>query len=270
MSLPWQHRPTESRNPFQPNFGETARDYRRFRTGFPAPLFDRLAEFQVGLAGRTLLDVGTGTGFLARDFALRGCRVTGLDPQAALLEQARALDAETGVTIEYRQGRAEELPFADHTFDVVTAGQCWHWFDRPTAAREVRRVLVPGGKLVICHFDWLPLAGNVVQATETLIQRYNPAWNMGGGTGIYPQWLRDVGEAGFLEIESFSFDSTVTFTHAAWIGRIRASSGVGASMSPDVLEKFEHDLEQILLTHFPSETWAVPHRVFALVCANPR
>ncbi len=270
MNHAWQHRPTEARNPFQPNFGATASDYRRYRTGFPRELFARLEAFGIGHAGQRLLDLGTGTGFLARDFALRGCNVSAIDPQAALLEQAQALDREAGVTIDYRQGRAEALPYADQTFAVVAAAQCWHWFDRPVAAREARRVLMPGGHLLICHFDWLPLAGNVVQITESLIQRYNPRWNMGGGTGIYPQWPRDVAEAGFTEIETFSFDAPVTFTLPQWIGRIRASSGVGASLTAEAIASFEHDLEQNLLTHFSSEALPVPHRVFAVISKNPQ
>ena len=81
--------------------------------------------------------------------------------------------------------------------------------------------------------------------------------------------LRDVEEAGFVNIESFSFDCDVMFTPQSWLGRIRASSGVGASLAPEKIEKFERDLRQILLTHFPSERLIVPHRVFAVVSQKP-
>src|SRR5215213_4575476 len=64
------------------DFGKTAQDYGRYRHGFPAALFDRLAAFDVGLPGQRVLDLGTGTGTLARGFARRGCTVTGLDPAA--------------------------------------------------------------------------------------------------------------------------------------------------------------------------------------------
>jgi len=60
------------------------------------------------------------------------------------------------------RARAEALPFRDHSFDVVGAGQCWHWFDRRRAALEARRVLTPGGLMVIASFDWIALPGNVV------------------------------------------------------------------------------------------------------------
>ena len=71
--------------------------------------------------------------------------------------------------MRYVTARAEQTDLPDASFDVVTAGQCWHWFDRPKAAQEVRRLLVSKGWLVIAHFDWIPLPGNVVEATEKLI-----------------------------------------------------------------------------------------------------
>jgi SAM-dependent methyltransferase len=92
-------------------------------------------------------------------------------------------------------------------------GQCWHWFDRPKAAREVRGLLVPNGWLVIAHFDWIPLPGNVVEATEQLIEQHNPEWTMSGGRGLYSRWLSDVAIAGFYDIETFSFDIFVPYSH---------------------------------------------------------
>ncbi|MFP6729304.1 MAG: class I SAM-dependent methyltransferase [Alphaproteobacteria bacterium] len=152
------------------DFGKTASDYGAHRAGFPEALYDRLAVFGIGKAGQRLLDLGTGTGALGRGFARAGCKVTGLDPSDALIEEAKRLDGEAGVTTtDYVIARAEETGFPDHAFDVVTAGQCWHWFDRPAAASEAARLLKPDGALVIAHFDWIPLPGNLAEATERLI-----------------------------------------------------------------------------------------------------
>ena len=155
------------------DFGDTAEDYATFRAGFPKGLFERLVALEVGRSGQRLLDLGTGTGTLARGFASRGCTVTGLDPSGPLLDQARKLAHHDGVAVEFVVGWAEGTGLPESSFDVVTAGQCWHWFDRPRAAIEVRRLLAPGGRLIIAHFDWLPLPGNVVEATEVLQQETN-------------------------------------------------------------------------------------------------
>ncbi|MET8575381.1 methyltransferase domain-containing protein [Streptomyces sp. NPDC005012] len=252
-----------------PDFGLTAQDYRRHRAGFPPELITRLEREGVEADGRDVLDIGTGTGSLARLLALAGGRVTGVDPAAALLEQARRLDAEAGVTVQYRVGTAEDTGLPDASFDIVTAGQCWHWFDAPRAAAEVRRLLRPGGRAVIAHFDWLPLPGNVVAATEDLIRAHNPAWSMAGGTGLYPRWLTDLATAGFRSIGTFSFDLDVPYTPQDWVGRIRASAGVGASLPEDGVRAFSEELTAVLRDRFPGDLLHIPHRTWAVVAEAP-
>lgn len=251
------------------DFGKTASDYARHRAGFPASFFERLAAQGIGRPGQRALDLGTGTGTVARGLALRGARVTGLDPSEALLEHARDLDRESGVSVEYVVGRAEATGLPPATFDVVTAGQCWHWFDAPAAGREIRRLLLPGGVLVIAHFDWIPLSGNVVEATERLIEQHNPGWTMGGMQGIHPRYLRDVAEAGFLGIETFSYDLDVPYTHESWRGRIRASAGVAASLAPGEVEAFDRALGVLLNERFPGDPLPVFHRVWWLTAVAP-
>jgi SAM-dependent methyltransferase len=251
------------------DFGKTAQDYGRYRAGFPDELFTRLRAFGVGIAGQRVLDLGTGTGTLARGFARRGCEVVGLDRSPTLIAEAQRLDQEAGVNVRYVTATAEATGLPDASVDVVTAGQCWHWFERERAASEARRVLVPRGALVIAHFDWLALPGNVVEASERLIEQHNPAWPFGGGPGMYPPWLRDVALAGFRDIETFSFDLDVLYSHEAWRGRIRASAGVAASLPADAVGRFDEALRQVLVQEFPAQPLHVPHRVFAVISRAP-
>jgi SAM-dependent methyltransferase len=255
---------------FDPDFGATAGDYATHRADFPESFFARLAALGVGAPGQRLVDLGTGTGTLARGFARRGCRVIGIDPKEAMLAQARRLAEEAGLHgIDYRCATAEETGLPAGSADVVTAGQCWHWFDRPRAAREVARVLDAGGRLAIAHYDWLPLHGNVAEATESLIRAHNPRWNLGGGHGFYPQWLRGLSEEGFRELESFSYDEPAVYAPEAWRGRIRASAGVGASLSSAAVAAFDTALDALLARDFPGARLVIPHRVFVVLARPP-
>jgi SAM-dependent methyltransferase len=103
------------------------------------------------LAGRRVLEVGCGTGARAVQLAQRhGARVTGLDASAEMLVQARDR-AVPGV--EFVEGRAEELPFADATFERVLFETSIHLVDRAAALPQAARVLAPGGRLAILTVD---------------------------------------------------------------------------------------------------------------------
>jgi len=247
------------------DFGRTANDYQTHRQGFPQRFFDELVRRELLGPDRRVLDLGTGTGTLARGAALAGGSVAALDIAPELIDKAKALDWQAGVNVGYYVSPAEQTCFGDATFDLITAGQCWHWFDRPVAAQEVRRLLVDGGAVVIAHLDWIPLPGNVVEATEKLILKHNPAWAMSGGTGLYPAWLRDLAAAGFTDIETFSFDLTLLYTAEAWRGRIRASAGIAASLPSERVAQFDRELCDLLQEDFPSDPLVVPHRVWTVI-----
>ena len=247
------------------DFGKAASDYAVHRQGFPPLLFDRLATLGAGLPGQRVLDLGTGTGLLARDFARRGCRVTGLDPSHALLAEARRADQAAAVSVDYVVGRAEETGLPDAAFDVVSAGTCWHWFDRPVAAREARRLLRPGGRLVIAQLDWQFLPGNVCEATLEVIDRFAPTVAGVTHTFSYPSWLGDLTAAGFDAHEIFGLSTSLTYSHAAWRGRTRASARIVLMSDPAAIAAFDAELARVLKQRFPADPLAVDHRVFAVV-----
>ena len=251
----------------QVDFGRTAVDYGAHRAGFPERLFLRLQRLGIGLAGQSLLDLGTGTGALARQFSRQGCGVTGADISLALLEEAERLARQEGLKIAWVQGRAEETGLPSASFDVVSAGQCWHWFERSRAAAEVHRLLRPGGSLLIAHFDWLSRPGNLVEASVKLamLQRDTPppAQLSVGIRGTYSLWLEEVEAAGFTDLETSSFDVEVPYSQVSWRGRMRASALLGATMPQERVEAFDRALAA-LLTQQDAETLLVPHRVFTL------
>jgi SAM-dependent methyltransferase len=250
------------------DFGRTALDYATHRAGFPDLLFDRLATLDLQIDDAAVVDLGTGTGALARGFARRGAKAIGVDTARPMLEQARRLDAAEGLAIDYRLGRAEETGLPSGAFDIVAAGQCWHWFDRPRATTEAFRLLAQARHLVIAYLDWLPLPDSVVEATEKLILKHNPAWQMAGGSGVHPEYLADLSGGGFIGIQTFSFDLIIPYTHEAWRGRIRASAGVAASLVEDAVARFDHEHAAMLKSRFQIEPLQVPHRVWAAVATK--
>jgi len=250
------------------SFGNTADDYARHRAGFPNSFFEALTEREILKPGMRALDLGTGTGTVARGMALRGAEASGLDIADEMMAQARRLDRTAGVDVRYQVAQAEATGQPDDHFDLITAGQCWHWFDVPRTTAEVHRILKPGGQLVIAHFDWLPLPGNVVEATEALIRKHNPKWHLGGLNGVHSRHISDLRENGFREVRSFSYDEPAIYSHDAWRGRIRASAGIAVSLSDEAVAAFDLELKTMLDNDFPTEPLMVDHCVFVVAARS--
>lgn len=232
------------------DFGPSAGDYAKHRQTFPDSFFER-----VTLQG-DLLDLGSGTGSLARGFAKKGARVVAADISHAMLLQA--VDVPRRVV-----ARAEAIPFRDGSFDAVTAGQCWHWFDGPVAARECARVLRPGGHIVIAHFNYLPLSGSAAELSEALILERNPNWPMAGLRRMNGAWDGHLLDAGFVDLDTWSYEIELSYTHDAWRGRMRACNGVLA-LGSEAIAEYDQAHSKALAERFPGQI-TVRHEVFAVM-----
>ena len=252
-------------------FGLAADDYARHRADFPVEGLDRMSALGVGIDGQRLVDLGCGTGTVARQLAARGCRVTGLDVDRRMLDAAQSLadgEPEPPHALSWIEAPAEDTRLEDSSFDAATATQCWHWLDGRAAATEVRRILVPGGRVCVCGFDWLPLPGTVPGVTEALIESYNPTWDLGGIRDPGPQSRSDLVSAGFVDEGAFIFDLKVRYTRESWRLRIGASAGI-LNLGGDDRVAFDAELETLLDKYFPVGNLFVPHRVWGLVASAP-
>jgi len=250
------------------DFGLRSADYAEHRPGFPASFYERLERY-FSLSEARALDLGTGPGLVAIELARRGARVLGIDiaenQLAAASARARTLGLDSQVRFE--QGSAEATELEDGSIDLITAGQCWHWFDHPRALAEAARVLAPGGHLVVAHYCYLPDRSELAAQSEDLVLRYNPKWKFAGWNGIYAYQIDALQSPRFALVEQFCYDESYAFGHEAWRGRMRTCNGVGSGgMSEADVERYDHDLAELLRTRFPREPIDVPHRIWAVIC----
>jgi 2-polyprenyl-3-methyl-5-hydroxy-6-metoxy-1,4-benzoquinol methylase len=100
--------------------------------------------------GLRVLDAGCGEGYLARELARRGAKVTGLDTSSALINAGRGEAERLGLTVEHYVASIESIPGRDHTFDAVVCNHVMTGVNDPAAAlKEIGRVTKPRGRIVI-------------------------------------------------------------------------------------------------------------------------
>ena len=132
------------------SFESVAADYERHRPEYPEAAL-RWAVEQFGLEpGSHVIDVGAGTGKLARGLVGLGFEVVAVEPGAPMLQQLRVAVPEA----EAVEAPAESIPLPDESVDAAFAGQAYHWFDRERALPELHRVIRPGGGLSLLWNWW--------------------------------------------------------------------------------------------------------------------
>ena len=252
------------------DFGRHSEDYASHRPGLP-PSFYRRLEAIIPIGGSRSLDLATGPGTIALELAERGGHVVGIDISPEQIATARRVAKQRNLdgNVQFRVGEAEDTGLDADSFDLVTAGQCWHWFDSGAALAEARRVLRPGGVLAIVHYSYLPEHTPVARETEDLVLEFNPSWTMAGWTGIFPERIDEVIRGGFRLVEVFCYHHDEEFSHARWRGRIRTCNGVGSGgLSPTEVERFDDALSRLLSAKYP-DPMVVEHRVWCVVARKP-
>lgn len=157
--------------------GNAAERYERWAVPFIlGPWVPSLLDLAGLRPGEHVLDIATGTGVVARLAARRvnpGGTVAGLDLNEAMLEEAKRLPLPPGLTIDWRQGSALALPFADGMWDVVLCQQGLQFFpDRLKALGEMRRVLTSRGRVAVSV--WTGLSPYHVAMREGLARYVSP------------------------------------------------------------------------------------------------
>jgi ubiquinone/menaquinone biosynthesis C-methylase UbiE len=133
-------------------FESKAAAYARYRFDYPKELIAAAFEKVAISAGTRVADLGCGTGFLSRHLVEAGATVYGVEPSAAMRAEAvRALGNSSRFTAI--DGSAETTGLPDHSVDVITVGNAFHYFDPGRARTEAERILAAGGRIVLLNHE---------------------------------------------------------------------------------------------------------------------
>ena len=241
------------------NWNATSRDYLRYRPGYPRQFFTLLRHLGIGAVGQDILDLGSGTGALAVQFARQGARVTAVDPSEGQIRAGQVAARSHVVKIKFKVATAEKTGLPDHSFDAITASMCWGYFDIKRMKSEVPRLLRPDGLLLVSTLIWDRSQGGIAAQTDELIARHNAKARHGEhrrNAPVVPEWSRN-----WLRLKTFhEFGASLTFSRESWRGRIRACRWIGAALASEQTEAFDREHEALLERIAPAR-FAIPHRI---------
>jgi SAM-dependent methyltransferase len=242
-------------------FSSAADVYERARPSYPPTAVEWIAKRAALGPGRTVLDLGAGTGKLTRLLVPTGARVIAVEPLAEM--RAKLEEVLPGVVA--LEGTAEDLPLGDGAVDVIACAQAFHWFNLALALPELHRVLADDGLLVLV-WNTRDLDDSLQGAIEALLGPHRGAVSAQFDDG----WRALVESSrlfGPVERRSFVFEQLVTVEDV--VGRAASTSFVAAM--PDA--EREVLLEQVRgLAAGRDEPFSFPYRteVFAIPRSSDR
>jgi len=200
-------------------------DYAAARPSYPDALFDWI----LGRAsGRRAADLGCGTGIATRQLAARGVDVIGIDPNRAMLAEARRTGG------NYVEGEATATGLAAASIDLVTVAQAMHWFDLDPSLAEIRRVLAPKG--VAVAFWNLRSAGPFMDKYDAILKTHVARYVRRPGAPTRLTAVRRHPRVTRVEERVFQHDQVLD--RAGLLARTRSASYVANGVSdPAALER---------------------------------
>ena len=231
-----------------------AGDYGTFAQYLEPGALEILAGWQIP-PGSRMLDVGCGAGQTAIPAARAGVQVTGVDIATNLIEQARARASAEGVTVQFDEGDAEQLPYLDASFDVVVSLIGAMFAPRPErVASELIRICRPGGRTIMVN--WTP-TGFVGQMFKAIAKHVPPP------PGVPPAVLwgdettvRERLRAGINDLQmtrrvypSFKYPFAVPQVVEFYRQNYGPTQRAFAALDAGGQETLRHDLEQVFSAH---------------------
>jgi SAM-dependent methyltransferase len=211
------------------SFGSIAETYDRLRPAPAAEFVDELVALRPG----KVLDIGCGTGKVARELAARGLDVLGVEPD----ERMAAFARRHGVVVEV--AAFEDWDPRGRHFDLITCGDAWHWIDPERAWRKIGAVLAPGGTVARfwSHYELdEPLRGAIEAVYERIAPELINLPRSGGGDDGDPR------------VEHRLYPWTQSYTADEWVA-LTATYSASQTLAPERLAELQRALHAAITAH---------------------
>lgn len=230
--------------------------YSRFRPSYPQEFIDCLFS-EIGMNKDSVIaDVGSGTGILTGQLLSKGCRVYAVEPnndmRAAAEKNLKGFSNFVSVN-----GTAENTTLADSSVDYITVAQAFHWFDRQVFKRECKRILKPGGSVILV-WNSRDAESEFVQENDKLNRKYCPSFKgfIGGMRGAVDEG--DFSDFFSGRFEARSFENHLQFDEQGFIGR-NLSSSYALKETDGNYSEYVFELKKLFEKYKNGETVVMPN-----------
>jgi ubiquinone/menaquinone biosynthesis C-methylase UbiE len=202
-------------------FSSRVADYAAHRPRYPEALY-RFLRDRLGVGpGRTVVDVGSGTGIFAEPLLEMGCPVYCVEPNTPMRAEAERTLGSKFRSFHSVDATAEATTLSDRCADLVTAAQAFHWFDPARFRDECRRLLRPGGRAALVWNSRKICGTPFLEAYEALLNEFGTDYAAVRHDCADPQRLRQFFADGF---ERVTFPNAQHLDEAGLRGRLLSSS----------------------------------------------
>ncbi len=226
-------------------FTSRVANYVKWRLDYPQALYDALRSEGILQDDAVIADIGAGTGISTLLFATNNHRVFAIEPNASMREAGQEFLASHPLTT-WHSGTADKTSLPDHCADAVVAAQAWHWFDTPETVAEFRRILKPGGQVILIWNDRITTGDGFSEAYEDAVRYFAIDYDkvdhkQFGEAAFNKLWGKD----GWKETHANNLQH---LTFEGLLGRVLSSSYMPDETHPE-FEFMKHVLKKIFLRY---------------------
>ena len=226
-------------------FSSRVENYIKYRPSYPAQVIDWLRD-QCGLSTNSVVaDVGSGTGIFSQLLLLVVGRVYGIEPNREMREAGERLLGQHANFVSLN-GTSEATTLPDHSVDLITAAQAFHWFDRTKTRQEFVRILKPDGWVALVWNGRREDSTPFLTAYEQMLLKYSTDYTQINHRNVDDAEVADFYAPGPMSI--LHVDNVQMFDYDGVKGRLLSSSYVPDVGQPNH-EPMMRELEHIFAQH---------------------